>query len=187
MKKIKIKIFKKFIKKKEISDLNEWILNQENLTLWNVGYLIAGYRFFDPNNKNWEKDEFGRILSPIKEIHPMFLNLRDKIKNILNFQDELISKNATSLISVIRKNGFIMTHKDSTIEKHVHMRANILLSNPRNGACIIIENKKYDIEKGSLIVFPANLLEHSTTIHNSDVPRTLISYPFLVPCDNNEV
>lgn len=187
MKKIKIKIFKNFIEKKIIFDLNKWILNQKNLTLWNTGYFIAGYRFFDPQNKIWEKDEFDRKLNPIEEVNDQFINIRYKIFNKLNIKKELISKNATSLISVIKKNGCIMSHKDSTIEGYIHLRANILLSNPIKGASIIIENKQYNIEEGSLIVFPANLLEHSTTVHDSDIPRTLISYPFLIPCDDNEI
>jgi hypothetical protein len=183
MKKIKVKIqvFKKFISEEDICELNTWILNEKNLTFWNQGYFIAGYRFFDPNNKSWEKDEYNRILLPISKLNNKFLNLRDQISKIIKIEQELKSKNATSLISVIKKNGFVASHKDSTIDGHVHVRANIAINTPKSGSCVVIENKKYEINAGDLIVFPANILEHSTTIHQCDEPRTIISYPFLIP------
>jgi hypothetical protein len=176
----KIKIFKKFIDDYCSTDLNEWIINQKTLTAWNYEYYLGGYRFFDPDNKKWDLDEYGRILNPIENINKNFLELRSKIYDVLKFRQEYKSKTATSLVSLIKKYGQVPSHKDSTIEDFIHVRANVILSNPNKGACVIIENKKYKLETGDLILFPANILEHSTTEHKSDIPRTLVSYPFLI-------
>lgn len=176
----KIKIIRKFVSNSFSDDLNEWIISQKELTTWNYEYYLAGYRFFDPENKVWDPDEYGRVLRPIENINKNFLDLRYKIYDILNPKEEYKSKTATSLVSIIKKYGRVPSHKDSTIENFIHIRANVILSNSFKGASIVIENKKYKLETGDLIIFPANILEHSTTEHHSDTPRTLVSYPFIV-------
>ncbi len=179
--KTKFKIIRNFIDKDLAFDLHNWVISQKKLTLWNKpSYYIGGYRFFDPDNKIWKKDEYGRILNPIENIRKDFLDLRTKISKVLNLDKEFISKNSTSLLSMLKKGSFVDLHYDSTLDDCDHIRSNIILSNSEGGALFVIGEKEYDLFAGDLVSFPANLLKHGTTIHNSDVPRTLLSYPFLI-------
>lgn len=179
--KVKFKIIRNFIDKSLAFDLHNWVLGQKNLTLWNKpSYHIGGYRFFDPSNTVWEKDEHERVLKPIENIREEFLNLRSKISNLLNFANEHKSKNLTSFVSVIRKESFVDLHYDSTIDGYDHIRCNVILNNVENSSLFIVNGKKYDLSTGDLVSFPANLLEHGTTIHESEDPRTLLSYGFLI-------
>ena len=177
---LKVKIFKNFISKKESNELHEWVVSQKELTLWNTQYYIAGYRFFDPANKEWPVDDIGRKLNPISNINENFIKLRNKISNKIKLKNEKKSKNSASLVSIIYEKGFGASHTDSTIDGCIHLRGNIILNCPKNSANVIIDKKQYQLDKGDLIVFPANILEHSTTIHNSKEPRTILSYPFLI-------
>lgn len=179
--KVKLKIIRNFINNQLIENLHSWVLSQKNLTLWNKpSYFIGGYRFFDPSNKSWEKDEYGRTLLPIENLIDDFLELRNKIKYSIGIKDEFKNKNSTSFVSILKKGSFVEQHYDSSINGYNHIRANVILNNPEGSSFFVVEGKKHKLNSGDLVSFPANLLKHGTTIHNSDSPRTILSYPFLV-------
>jgi hypothetical protein len=180
--KLSVIIIENFISKESVDRLHSWIFNEKDkLTKWNNGYFIGGYRFFNPQDKFWEKDECNRSLNALENIPEDFFEIRKKISENFGFEKETVRKNATSLAGIITSGGFVSSHKDSGVFDCVHLRANIMIKCPKGGAHPIIENKTYELESGSLIIFSADLLEHSTTVHGSKIPRTLISYPFIMP------
>lgn len=174
---------KHFLSGEECHCLHEWILGlweSNNLELWSMNNYIGGYRFHNPQNTTWHTDEYNRTLKPLKNIPELFLKIRDRISQRMGFEKELFRENATALAGVMFKDGYVEPHKDSSVEGHVHWRANVLLQ-CKDGGDPIIDGETYKLEAGDLIVFPADILEHSTTVQNSEQPRTLISYPFLLP------
>lgn len=180
---LKVKHIQSFLQLESCQKLHEWILNlwgSKNLTLWSNNNYIGGYRFHNPEDKMWGADEYNRTLKPLIDLPTEFFETRNRIATELGFSNELFRPNATALAGVMFKDGYVEPHVDSTVDGYVHWRANVLLKCD-DGGDPVIDGCTYKLNAGDLIVFPADVLEHYTTIQKSDEPRTIISYPFLIP------
>lgn len=184
IKKSKVIVHKSFLSKNLSITLHNWILNlfkSNNLTKWNTGYYMGGYKIHDPENNYWGIDEYGRKLLPLVDVPDLFFEIHDKISKKTNFNSiAQIRKNATSLASIMHQDGYVSMHKDTHLEGHAHIRANVML-NCNQGGYPVINNKLYKLNQGDLIIFSADYLDHCTTAQESKDPRTIISYPFLIP------
>jgi hypothetical protein len=178
-----VTIIKNFASQEELKNLDIWVktlYDEKKLVLWNESNYIGGYRINDPQNTTWDKDEFNRVLKAVDNVPNEFFEIRNRIKKVLNFENELIRKNTASFVGYMMKDGFVPTHKDSSFPGHTHIRANIMVAIEKGGDPII-DKKTYFLKSGDLIAFPADLIEHSTSIQLSEKPRILISYAFLIP------
>lgn len=184
MKKSEVVVFKSFIEKKDTIVLHNWILElfQKNLlTQWNVGYFMGGYRIHDPEDNIWGKDEHNRELKCLQDIPELFFSIHEKISKKTGFDSvATIRKKATSTASAMTMNGYVSYHKDTHVEDHVHIRANVML-NCNVGGYPVIDRTMYKLEQGDLIIFAADFLDHCTTAQESTEPRTIVSFPFLIP------
>ena len=184
MKKSEVIVCESFIDNKEAVVLHNWILDlfqKKMLTQWNTGYFMGGYRIHDPEDKFWGKDEQNRELVALQNIPDLFFSIYEKISNKNNFKSiALVRKKATSIASAMAMNGFVSQHKDTHLDGCVHIRANVML-NCDVGGYPVIDRTLYKLKQGDLIIFAADFLEHCTTAQESKEPRTIISYPFLIP------
>lgn len=175
-------LVKNFLDQKICQELAQWthkLYLQNNLTLWSANNYLGGHRVFDPQNTVWEPNE-KRILKPLIDIPNSFYESREKIKTLMKLETELIRKPATSLSGIMFRDGYVEPHKDSGVNGYVHLRANIFASSTKGGFPII-DNEIFDVKTGDLIIFAADLIEHSTTKQESNTPRVIVSYPFLMP------
>ena len=175
-------LVKNFVNHVECDILFNWILslyNQDKMTLWSKNNYLSGYRFFDKENIFWPPID-NSILKPLENIPSCFYEIRDLIREKFNFQNELQRKPATSLGGIMFKDGYVEPHIDSSVENFAHYRANVFASSDKGGLPII-DGKIFNVEKGDLIIFQADYFEHSTTVQQSDIPRVIVSYPFIIP------
>ncbi|RTK94362.1 MAG: hypothetical protein EKK64_08605 [Neisseriaceae bacterium] len=159
------------------------LYNKDKMTLWSKNNYLAGHRIFDKDNIIWNPID-NRILKPLENIPSCFYEIRNFIRDEFDFQNELERKPATSLGGIMFKDGYVESHVDSSVENFDHFRANVFASSEKGGFPII-DGEIFHVEKGDLIIFQADYFEHSTTIQESENPRVIISYPFIVPKVSN--
>ncbi len=172
------KIIKNFVNEEEIKELNFWTLNNyksEFFTDANMGVPSTRLttRYAEENtNFTYPKVAY---------------NIKNKIIKCLNIDNKYLSP-PIGKDSIINGIGFdggdIFEHIDPIWFPNTYtIHCNLISQKSLKGGVTIIDNKKYDINEGDLLIYNVSHLKHKVTLIEGKKQRILWVFGFSVNFD----
>lgn len=164
-----VSIHNQIITQDEASTIFKWAI-----TLQKKGYL--------KNNTN-NKRNFRKV-SQLPNTPSLYYEIRNRITDALGIED-ILEPVLESYISVITEGGAVHAHTDPEQPGYKHLRANVMISKPKEGGRPIIEGETYDIEQRGWWWFLPGEMLHTSEKVTGKKPRIICSYGYLV--DENKI
>lgn len=142
-----------------------------------IEWANQNYHNFKPNGYSRQYN----CLNYFDDIPQCVWDIKDRIikkENLYEYQQEPIFRD---FISYIQEGGKIQPHIDSNVDGYVHTRFNVFIQLPIKGGLPIYNNKIIQVNELEYIKCFSGLYKHHCQKVESDKPRIILSYGFLIP------
>jgi hypothetical protein len=172
---MEVKIIKNYLQKDTLKKLNDWTLENYKKSFFNVSNMNnCQTRYTTRQCTNRNVDHLFDYSDFVYEIQKKICNDFD----ILNQPVAHIGKNGI-VTGIGFENDYIEEHVDPIWVKNTQtIHFNIISQKPLNGGITIIENKKYDINSGDLLIYNVSKYKHFVTKVCGNIPRVLYVFGF---------
>lgn len=151
----------------------------EDLNVKHVNDQINGYSMIN----DMTKTEISTYVSDfqggggyIDEIPQVFIDIKDKISTTLGISKD----NVFIHILNMKRGGRITPHYDAGYPNYINFKCNVCVVGAVNYD-LHVDNQTASVSEKSLYTFEANMFKHWVDPYDS--PRILLSYGFLIPCE----